>query len=124
MRISRKLAETSSFIPQLIRIADGSYTVRWIPAVMDQRVDEIFRSLSAAFPSPEEHRAEEPRAEAPSTALKSEQLRSLVAYFLGQFVQHSVNSKNVKEDPVYRIFIETFAHPLPEDPCRHGSKGR
>jgi superfamily II DNA or RNA helicase len=94
---SRKLAETSSFIPQLIRTANGSYTVRWVPAAMDQRVDEIFRSLTAAFPFEKE-------------TPKPEKLRSLISYFLGQIVQQSAGGNSRKEDTVYRIFTESFAY--------------
>ena len=111
---SRKLAETSSFIPQLLKTADGSYSVRWIPALMDQRINEIFRSLTAAFPSAEELRVcvgafpgtSETKQESP----KPEQLRSLVSFFIGQFILDGGFDKSVMGDPVYRIFVENYTY--------------
>jgi len=106
---SRKLAETSSFIPQLMHTSDGSYRVRWIPAVIDQRVDEIFRSLSAAFPSAEETQAKEPRTDARTTT-KPEQLRRLVSFFIGQFIRDIGSAKQMAGDPVYRIFADNYTY--------------
>ena len=107
---SRKLAETSSFIPQLLHTSDGSYTVRWIPAVIDQRVHEIFRSLSSAINSSDQPRTDQPRTDTNASVAGPERLRSLVSYFIGQFVQDFVISKSAKEDPVYRIFVENYAY--------------
>jgi len=111
---SRKLAATSSFIPQLFKTANGSYSVRWIPALMDQRINEIFRSLTAAFPSSEELRVcvgafpgtSETKLESP----KPEQLRSLISFFIGQFILDGGFDKSVMGDPVYRIFVENYAY--------------
>ncbi len=111
---SRKLAETSSFIPQLLNTADGSYTVRWIPAVMDQRISETLRSLTAAFPSVVELRVSVGAFPGTSVAeqesLKAEQLRSLVSFFIGQFILDGGFDKSVMGDPVYRIFVENYAY--------------
>ncbi len=102
---SRKLTETSSFIPQLLNTADGSYTVRWIPAVMDQKVSEIFSSMTAAFPSEKElWVGTEPQS------TKAEQLRSLVSYFIGQFIRDAGSAKQMMGDHVYRIFVENVAY--------------
>ena len=111
---SRKLAETSSFIPQLLNTEVGSYSVRWIPAVMDQKVSEIFRSLTTAFPSAAELRvsvgASPGTTEAKQESLKAEQLRSLVSFFIGQFILDSGFDKSAMGDPVYRIFVENYAY--------------
>ncbi|MCD6343803.1 MAG: DEAD/DEAH box helicase [Spirochaetaceae bacterium] len=111
---SRKLAETSSLIPQLLHSADGSYSVRWIPAVIDQKVNEIFRSLIAAFPTAEELRvgidAFPGSSEKKQESAKPEQLRSLVSYFIGQFMQDVGSGKQMMGDPVYRIFVENYAY--------------
>jgi len=111
---SRKLAETSSFIPQLLNTADGSYTVRWIPAVMDQKVSEIFRSLTTAFPSSAELRvsvgASPGISEAEQESPKSSQLRSLISFFIRQFILQSGFEKDTKVDPVCRIFAEAYAY--------------
>ncbi len=111
---SRKLAETSSFIPQLLHTADGSYTVRWIPAVIDQRVDKIFRSLIAAFPTAKELRvgvgAFPGSSETEQEPAKPEQLRSLISYFIGQFIRDVESGKQMMGDPVYRIFVENYAY--------------
>ncbi len=107
---SRKLAETSSFIPRLVKTSDGRYTVQWIPASMHQSIDEIFQSLAAAFPSAEELRV---RAEVPKTEVpKTEQLRSLVSFFLAQFILDGMTEKRDPRDMVYRIFFENIAYPF------------
>jgi len=107
---SRKLAETSSFIPQLLKIADGSYSVHWIPALMDQKVDEIFRSLAVAFPDEEELKIERESTKPKFT--KQEQLRSLISYFIGQFIRDIGSDKQMAGDPVYAIFVENHSYPF------------
>jgi uncharacterized Zn finger protein len=111
---TRKLAETSSFIPQLLNTADGSYTVRWIPAVMDLKVSEIFRSLTTAFPSAAEFQvsvgASPVISEAEQESPKVEQLRSLISFFIRQFILQGGFDKGTMIDPVYRIFAEAYAY--------------
>ena len=100
---SRKLAETSSFIPQLLRTAKDSYTVRWVPAVIDQRVNKIFRSLIAAFPTAKELRIDVSAFPGSSETKQEpaipEQLRSLISYFIGQFIQEVGAGKQMMGDP-------------------------
>jgi len=106
---SRKLAETSSFIPQLINTTGRRYTVRWIPALMDQRVNDIFRSLSAVFPSSEELRV--CTAAFPESS-ETEQLKSLVSFFIAQLILDGGLGRRDPRDMVFRIFFENFAYPF------------
>ncbi len=106
---SRKLAETSSLIPQLLSTTEGSYSVRWIPALMDQKVSEIFNSMAAAFPSEKELWVGVGSFPG-SSGTKPEQLRSLVSYFIGQFIRDAGSAKQMMGDHVYRIFVEKVAY--------------
>ncbi|MCP4313177.1 MAG: DEAD/DEAH box helicase family protein [Bacteroidetes bacterium] len=100
---SRKLTETSSYIPRLLHISDGGYTVQWIPALMNQKIHEIFQSLEAAFPS-----AEELQVNAVASP-KKEQLSSLVSFFVARFIQDGMTDKRDPRDMVFRIFFENIS---------------
>ena len=49
-RFSLKLIEESAFLPQLLQLADGSYTIRWIPASINQEVEQILTRLEELVP--------------------------------------------------------------------------
>lgn len=45
-----KLLEKSAFIPQLISLSDNQYKIRWIPAVINQEVNNVFNQLIQITP--------------------------------------------------------------------------
>ncbi len=47
---SLKLIEQSAFIPQLLQLADNSYTLRWIPASINGEVEAIMNNLEKLVP--------------------------------------------------------------------------
>ena len=46
-----KILEKSAFIPQLINIGKDRYKIRWIPAIINQKVKSVFNQLAAVTPS-------------------------------------------------------------------------
>ncbi|NCC69146.1 MAG: hypothetical protein EOM14_13325, partial [Clostridia bacterium] len=45
---ARKLLEKSAFIPQLVRLAEANYAIRWIPSQTNEKVKEVFDILANA----------------------------------------------------------------------------
>lgn len=108
---SRKLAETSSYIPQLLRTSDNNYTVRWVPALMDSEIQKIFGVLISAFPAEDQFKVLKPDISIPLEEVsQQEKLRSLISFFLGQFVLDAGLDRTLIGDPVYRIFVENFSY--------------
>ena len=115
-RFTRKLAETSAFIPQLVLVDSHAYTIRWIPAVIDPVVREVFDRLAATFPRGLVSVVKEEGAgkisswqEGTDVPLK-EKLRILISMFLREFVLDGGFDKSVMSEPVYRIFFENFSY--------------
>ncbi len=47
---SLKLIEQSAFIPQLLQLVDNSYTIRWIPASINEEIGHILKDLEKIVP--------------------------------------------------------------------------
>lgn len=47
---AQKLAEKSAFIPQIVILADGCYAIRWLPALVNEKVRQIYDTLVKACP--------------------------------------------------------------------------
>ena len=102
---ARRLAEQSAFIPQIVRLSNDSYTVRWIPALMNTSVKKIFNSLVRACP--------------PSLTLsgnktmfikREEQVNTLISAFIKDFIYETGLNKTLKMEPASEIFVSDVSH--------------
>ncbi|MEN8121460.1 MAG: DEAD/DEAH box helicase [Bacteroidota bacterium] len=89
---SLKLIEQSAFIPQLLQLADNSYTVRWIPAAINEEVEEILSRLEKLV-SPEMVQVMDT-----STGVKHlnkhEQIITISSMFLGHYFLMATKKPN------------------------------
>ena len=46
-----KLLEKSAFVPQLLNLGKNKYRIRWIPAIIDRKVSDVYKQLAAITPS-------------------------------------------------------------------------
>lgn len=103
-----RLLECSAFIPQLLDVKKNEYRVRWIPAAMNLKVNELFNTLLSVFPGdivvvrssssgaarkkrgrPASLKREESYAHLSSR----EQLHTLCSLFLSYFISQIARSK-------------------------------
>ena len=100
-----KLVEKSATVPQLIELSDKSYTIRWIPALINEEVQAVFDKLVKACPP------ELVRNKSESTVLRrNEQVKSLVSVFVSHFIQEAGQDIKLKEEPGARIFVDAFSY--------------
>ncbi len=102
---ARKLAEKSAFIPQIVQLADNSYTIRWIPALINKSTGLVFDSLVKACPP-----ALATLEKEPMLLRTEEQVKSLVSIFIQQYIKDAGFDKSLENEPVSRIFIDDFSY--------------
>ena len=100
-RFVMKLAEESAFVPQLIRLKSGRYCVRWIPALINEPVREIFSVLVRAYPPGLAVLEDESGPLNPS-----EMLKSLVSVFIGEFFRESGFDRSLTAGYVQGMFFD------------------
>ncbi len=102
---ARCLAKQSAFIPQIVRLTNGSCTIRWIPALMNSSVKKIFDTLVTACP--------------PTLTLsgkktmfikQEEQLNMLVSAFIKDFIYETGLNKTLRMEPASEIFVSDVSH--------------
>ena len=49
-RLATHLAEKTAFLPQLLEVEEGLYRIRWVPALLQQEVREVFTQVEALVP--------------------------------------------------------------------------
>jgi len=96
-----KLAEESAYVPQLLRLGDSAYVIRWIPALINENVREAFRTLVRATPPGLVAIEDEDGQPGPA-----EQLKSLVSIMIRQFFRESSFDRSLLNDPVPGMFLE------------------
>lgn len=99
-RFVMKLAEESAFVPQLIRLKNGRYCVRWIPALVNEPVREIFDLLVRAYPPYLAVLEDEPGPLNPP-----EMLKSLVSVFIKEFFRESRFDRSLMAGHVPGMFF-------------------
>ena len=91
-RFSLKLIEESAYIPQLLQLADSSYTIRMIPASINSEVEKILINLEKLVPT------EIIQIMDTSTGVKHlnnrEQIISITSMFLGYYYLISAKKPN------------------------------
>ncbi len=82
-RFSAKLVEQSAYIPQLLRIGSKFYHIRWIPALLNEHVRELFSLLGSLVPTGILYYKDDDIYE----PIKTDALLSLCSVFITYFVQ-------------------------------------
>lgn len=137
-RFALRVIEQGAYLPQLICIAKGAYRIRWIPALLNKEVKQLFGHLCNVAPgdlvaidlseevTPKGYsKRTKSLSKGPMTRvmypLSSEQLLLATSLFLQHFVEESLSG--VKEyDRMTRVFLkgevlvqDSFeAHELPQ----------
>jgi uncharacterized Zn finger protein/superfamily II DNA or RNA helicase len=109
---SLKLVEKSAIVTQLIELSDTSYTIRWIPALINEEVQAVFDTLAGVCPTGLV------RSNRKNTVLRrDEQVKSVVSVFVRHFIQEAGQDSKLREEPASRIFVDDFA-------CRFDGMGQ
>ncbi len=104
---ARKLLEKSAFIPQLVRLAEANYAIRWIPSQTNEKVKEVFDILANACI------ADLAVAEKKDRLFKpEEQINGIVSVFIKEAIRKESFDHILGYDPVTRIFAQDFAYPF------------
>ena len=99
------LLANGAVIPQIVKLNVGSYAIRWLPAIIDNEVAQVMKSLDGIIPLALME-ARLPDKKLP-VALKN-QTECILSYLLGQQIPCLSNSAN--GDP----FLELFFKNLPK----------
>jgi SNF2 family DNA or RNA helicase/uncharacterized Zn finger protein len=98
LHFALKLLEKSAFIPQLICIKKDRYKIRWIPALIDENVEVIFKQLLTITPPDMinfRFKASTGKKVKLKTQTPKEQLISLTALFIENLLQHFTILKDI-----------------------------
>jgi SNF2 family DNA or RNA helicase/uncharacterized Zn finger protein len=102
----KRLIEMSAYIPQLIKINQDSYFVRWIPATINQDIKNIFDKLLSIIPGKITgfviHEKKEVNL---YSQTPEEQLITLCSVFLNDFVTNNID---VNKFPYQGIVLDLF----------------
>ncbi len=101
---AQKLAEKSAFIPQLIRLAAGTYAIRWVPALVNESVRKVFDQLVEACP-PLLVTGSGLRA-----LSREEQVKNLISIYIRQYIQNAGYDIHLEYTPVSRMFIKEYSY--------------
>ncbi|RKY37570.1 MAG: helicase SNF2 [Candidatus Omnitrophota bacterium] len=112
-----KLLEKSAFIPQLIRLKDFEYKIRWIPAIINQQVNTLITQLIQITPGDIlfiEHKNKKDKQSQLNLQSSREQVISISSLFLNYFVSLSAKHTNFglnnvfgySRDQVFNLFFE------------------
>ncbi len=103
---AQKLAEKSAFIPQIVSLADGYYTIRWLPALVNEKVRQIFDKLVKACP---------PLTVTGAGMMElspEDQVKNLVSIFIRQYISSTSYDVQLEYSPVSRMFISEYSYPF------------
>ncbi len=109
-RLSLHLLKQRAYIPQLIKIKQDNYTVRWIPALVNDELNQMFSHLAAITP----HNLIQimDTSYKPKYLDVKEQLLTLSSLFLNHFVDTTSSDKINAQEKTERLFftncVESF----------------
>lgn len=109
-RLSLHLLERKAYIPQLMKLSGDQYTIRWIPALINEEVNQMFSQLTAITP-PGLVQIMDTSYEPKFLDVK-EQLVTLCSLFLNHFVDktgaYKVNNRESTERLFFTNSVEKF----------------
>lgn len=102
-RFAAKLAEQSAFIPQLLHLGTKHYLVRWLPALLNEKVRAVFETMEKLVPGDLFFTKTAKEFEAP---VEKEKLQGLVSFFLNFFLRafHGLNYRYLDKEVVALFF--------------------
>jgi len=114
---SLKLIEQSAFMPQLLQLVDNSYTIRWVPASINQEIGLILKDLEKLVPEGFVQIVDT------STGVKHldnyEQIISISSMFLGYYFRISAKKPSERyykssDDKIDELFFTNSAQKFDE----------
>jgi uncharacterized Zn finger protein/superfamily II DNA or RNA helicase len=106
-RFSESLARHGAFVPQLLTADDDSLLVRWLPALLNETVRDIFQKVSALLPPGLLHYEIGDEMTEP---VETDYAQALLSVFLNHYVRAG-NGLDYKDlaNPVSRLFFASEA---------------
>ncbi|MEM9821761.1 MAG: DEAD/DEAH box helicase, partial [Bacteroidota bacterium] len=109
--LSEKLVQQSAIIPQLLRIGARRFRIRWIPAMLNQKVRQQLEDLAQLIPADLIFRK---KGKEILSAVAEEHLVQLLSLFIGHRVQssHALSVRRMEHNIVQLFFnqsIESFS---------------
>jgi len=98
---SQKLAENSAYTPQLLKLTDNSYAIRWIPAYLSERIKQIFQ-LIVSVCNPNIIVTDKISA----SSDPQEQLTRLISIFIKHFIKEAGQDSALTQAPETCAFID------------------
>lgn len=103
--LALKLAEQAAMIPQLVILPDASYTIRWLPALINDQIRELHAKLVHSCP-PDLLLQEETK-----TPLKQEeQVNTLISLFYVQIIKDCEIQKSLYRETIPLMFTENLPY--------------
>ncbi len=93
-----KLLEKQSLIPEIYSLGKGSCLIRWIPALFNKEIRDIFDNLQTAIPKVLVKLDNRPLEE-------REQLLFLISFFVQYYYDNFFPFKDADEDPILSLFF-------------------
>lgn len=105
MIFSIKLLQQGAFIPEIVEIANDTYRLRWLPALLNKEVTAIFSQLLTIIP-PEIVKIQD-KSKSASTLKPEEVLKLLISLFLEYFISKYCREeiKTDRHNPVLSFFF-------------------
>jgi len=101
--LAEKLTLNSAYIPQLLRVGTKRYKVRWLPAILNETVREIYDKVQELTPKNLVFYKVGKEIQQPT---KSDYYPSLLSFFLTHLMRSHHNSKaRFQETEVFQIFF-------------------
>lgn len=97
-----------AIIPQIVQLHDKRYAIRWLPALLDAKVKEIFRQLQDTLP-PQTLQYNEPSKKQKKDLDIPNQAHHLLSLFLTELIS-SISSNNSGDETVDLFFKSKPAH--------------
>jgi len=103
-----KLLECNAAVPEIISRNQGSYIIRWVPALFNREVSHVFELLVENLP---EQVLIFDRAAINHTGLdRRQQVLFLISFFIGYYLCEFEARKGAPEDPIIKLFFEGRAY--------------
>ncbi len=96
-----RLVEKSAYMPQIVKLSDRGFTIRWIPAVINEQTRKVFDCLADTIPGRFVIMEDETTQPQPA-----EQLKRIVSVFIQELICKAGFDRSLSAEPVPRIFLD------------------
>jgi len=106
-KFSLKLLQQSACIPELLKLNNGKFKIRWIPALMNQETAKIFKSLVKITPPS----ILKIRENSKKTGFfdGEEQVKALCALFIGYYTERNYGFLSDTLDDIVKFFFSNWS---------------